>query len=105
MASTSFPRVPRSPATSPTPDQLLADFARFWDTEPAPAERRKLLAQLFEHVWQDGGAIVAVTPREPFARYFTAAARTRSGARNGSGVKHGSDGTRTRDLCRDRAAL
>ncbi len=61
--------------------------------------------ELLEHVWQDGGAIVAVTPREPFARYFTAAARTRSGARNGSGVKDGSDGTRTRDLCRDRAAL
>jgi hypothetical protein len=39
-----------------------------------PAERRKLLAQLFDRVWQDGGSIVAVKPRAPFARYFATVA-------------------------------
>ena len=51
-------------------ETLLDDFARFWEIEDAPAERRKLLAQLFERIWQDGGTIVAVKPKTPFARYF-----------------------------------
>jgi hypothetical protein len=49
---------------------LLDDFAQFWTIEDAPAERHKLLAQLLDRVWQDGGSIVAVKPRAPFARYF-----------------------------------
>jgi hypothetical protein len=32
-----------------------------------PAERRKLLSSLFDHVWQDNGTIVAVKPRPAFA--------------------------------------
>jgi hypothetical protein len=51
-------------------EALLDDFTRFWEIEDAPAERHKLLAQLFERIWQDGGTIVAVKPRTPFARYF-----------------------------------
>jgi site-specific DNA recombinase len=51
-------------------EQLLDDFARFWQIEDNPGERRKLLAQLFERIWQDGGTIVAVKPKTPFARYF-----------------------------------
>jgi site-specific DNA recombinase len=86
-------------------DLLLRDFARFWEAEPNPTERRKLLASLFDRVWQDGGIIVAVTPREPFARYFAATTDTRRAQASAAGVKSGSDGTRTRDLCRDRAAL
>jgi hypothetical protein len=35
------------------------DFARFWQTEPSPAERRKLLASLFDRIWQDSGVIAA----------------------------------------------
>jgi hypothetical protein len=52
-----------------------------------------------------GGTIVAVKPREAFLRYFQTAdelARRREGK---CGVKSGSDGTRTRDLRRDRPAL
>ena len=52
--------------------ELLGDFARFWHAEPKPAERRKLLAILFDHVWQDSGTIVAVKPRPAFAGYFKA---------------------------------
>jgi hypothetical protein len=52
--------------------ELLGDFARFWHAEPNPAERRKLLGSLFDHVWQDNGTIVAVKPRPAFARYFKA---------------------------------
>ena len=41
-------------------EALLDDFARFWDEEPSPLERRKLISTLFDRVWQDGGRIVAV---------------------------------------------
>jgi hypothetical protein len=54
-------------------EALLDDFARFWEIEDSPAERQRLLAQLLDRVWQDGGTIVAVKPRAPFARYFQAA--------------------------------
>src|SRR5262249_31364513 len=33
-----------------------------------PCDRRRVLAKFFDRVWQDGGVIVAVTPREPFRR-------------------------------------
>ena len=55
-------------------EALLDDFARFWEIEEKPAERHKLLGQLFDRIWQDAGQIVAVTPRKPFVRYFQAAA-------------------------------
>ena len=82
---------------------LLENFARFWEIEPDPNERRKLLATLFDRVWQDAGTIVAVRHHPSFAAYFAAQeaehpARTR-------GDNDGSDGTRTRDLRRDRPAL
>ncbi len=53
--------------------------SRFWEAEPNPAERRKLIATLFEHIWQKDGSIVAVKPQAAFARYFVAAndARTK----------------------------
>jgi site-specific DNA recombinase len=54
-------------------EALLDDFARFWEIEDNPGERHKLLAQLFDRIWQDGGTIVAVKPRAPFACYFQAA--------------------------------
>jgi hypothetical protein len=67
-----------SPPLDPHLDQaeaLLSDFARFWETEPSSAERRKLLASLFDRIWQDSGVIVAVKPRPPFVRYFKTAER------------------------------
>lgn len=67
---------------------LLADFARFWEIEPSAAERRKLLASLFERVWAHEGTITAVKPRGPFASYFRAA--------NEHGAESGSDGGQTR---------
>jgi hypothetical protein len=51
-------------------EAFLEDFGRFWEGEPDPAERRRLLATLFDRIWQEGGVIVAVKPREPFLRYF-----------------------------------
>ncbi len=86
--------------------ELLGDFARFWHTEHDPAERRKLLASIFDHAWQDAGRIVAVKPRPAFGAYFTAIDQARpkpSGTQPKAGDKSGSDGTRTRYLCRDRA--
>ncbi|MHB1836915.1 MAG: recombinase zinc ribbon domain-containing protein [Solirubrobacteraceae bacterium] len=65
--------------------KLLGDFARFWEAEPEPAERRKLLLSLFAQVWAKDGAIVAVKPNTAFARYFTAASEVRA--------KHSKDGT------------
>lgn len=67
-----------SPPLDPRLEQaetLLSDFGRFWETEPSSAERRKLLATLFDRIWQDGGLIVAVKPRPPFVRYFKTAER------------------------------
>jgi hypothetical protein len=58
--------------------ELLGDFARFWHAEPNPAERRRLLASLFDHVWQDNGTIVAVKPRPAFAGYFKAVDQAKS---------------------------
>ena len=63
------------PPTDPHLDrarQLLDDFAGFWATEPEAGERRKLLAELFQQVWQKDGQIVAVRPQPPLAPYFAA---------------------------------
>jgi hypothetical protein len=84
---------------------VLAGFASFWDREEAPAERHRLLATLFEHIWQDTGRIVSVKPRPAFAPYFIALAENPESQSGFSGVQSGSDGTRTRDLRRDRPAL
>jgi hypothetical protein len=65
-------------------EALLEDFARFWDEEPSPLERRKLIATLLDRVWQDGGRIVAVRPRQPFVRYFKTMQRLNT--RHGGGV-------------------
>ena len=78
--------------------ELLADFGRVWELEDDPAKRRRLLATLFDRVWQDGGAIVAVKPREAFLRYFQTADELARRRHKKRGVKSGSDGTRTRDL-------
>jgi hypothetical protein len=45
----------------------------------------------------------AVQPKPSFLPFFQRARRPVTG--EAAGVKYGSDGTRTRDLCRDRAAL
>jgi hypothetical protein len=82
--------------------ELLGDFGRVWELEDDPAKRRRLLATLFECVWQDGGTIVAVKAREPFLRYFRTADELARRRERKRGVKSGSDGTRTRDLRRDR---
>jgi hypothetical protein len=79
-------------------DDVLSDFGRFWDVETEPAERRKLLARLFDRVWQDGGTIVAVKPREPFLRYFRAADELAQRREKKRGVKSGSDGARSQTL-------
>lgn len=47
-------------------EELLANFASFWDREDSPAERHRLLTTLFENVWQDEGRIVFVRPRPTF---------------------------------------
>jgi Recombinase/Recombinase zinc beta ribbon domain len=85
-------------------EELLADFGRVWELEDDPAKRRRLLATVFDRVWQDGGTIVAVKPREAFLRYFRTADELACRREKKRGVKSGSDGTRTRDLRRDRPA-
>lgn len=98
LAPPADPQLPRA-------DELLGDFASFWDGEDDPAERHRLLATLFDRVWQDEGQIVWVKPRPPFLPYFQALTENPKNQSGFSGVQSGSDGTRTRDLCRDRAAL
>ena len=84
------------PPTDPQLDQaaaLLADFGRFWEIEGQPAERRKLIATLFERVWEHGGAIVAVKPRGAFAQYFAAAEKLLRHRESPCGAESGNDGT------------
>ena len=84
---------------------VLEDFARFWELETEPAERRKPLLSLFQQAWAKDGRIVAVQPHDAFLPYFQAVDRTQQSRWGKFGAESGSDGTRTRDLCRDRAAL
>jgi hypothetical protein len=83
-------------------EELLDDIAQLWTAEPDPAERCRLLALLFDRLWQDGGRIVAVRPRAPFLGYFQAVQGTLDNPTDSRGDNNGSDGTRTRDLRRDR---
>ena len=85
-------------------EALLGDFAHFWDEEPSPLERRKLISTLLDRVWQDEGNIVEARPRHPFVRYFKTMQRLNTPPSR-RGVKGGSDGTRTRDLRRDRPVM
>jgi hypothetical protein len=50
--------------------EVLRDFARFWAIEPSPTERHRLLATLFDRVWQQDGQVVAAKPHAAFARYL-----------------------------------
>lgn len=62
------------PPANPNIDRarkLLEDFASFWEVETDPNERRKLTGNLFEHVSQKDGRVVAVKPHAAFASYFT----------------------------------
>jgi hypothetical protein len=45
------------------------------------AKHVRPIATLFERVWQDGGIIVAVKPREPFLRHFQTAAEAQRRAK------------------------
>jgi hypothetical protein len=98
----------QGPPTKPASDRaraLLNEFSRFWDLETEPAERRKLLLSLFEQIWAQNGRIVAVQPHDDFLPYFQATQQFLQHQPAQGGAESGSDGTRTRDLCRDRAAL
>lgn len=78
-------------------EKLLDEFASFWEAEQEPAERRKLLGQLFDRIWQDGGTIVAVKPRTPFARYFQTVAEIQEIDREIPGTPTGDPGCRKRE--------
>jgi hypothetical protein len=82
-------------------EEVLTDFGRIRAGD-GTAKRRRLLAMLFDRLWRAGGTIVAVKPREAFLRYFQTADELARRREKKRGVKSGSDGTRTRDLRRDR---
>jgi hypothetical protein len=100
---------------------VLKDFSIFWREERDHDSKRQFLSLVFEGVWLDERRVVAVQPKPAFLAYFEAQAGSnmaahpaRQGRPTGQGwvqggsdgsAKSGSDGTRTRDLCRDRAAL
>jgi hypothetical protein len=87
-------------------EEALTEFGHtFWAAETEAAERRRLVATLIDAVWQDQGVAVAVKPREPFVRYFKTADELAQRRARNRAVISGSDGTRTRDLRRDRPAF
>src|SRR5947208_702453 len=77
---------------------------RYWELEDDAAKRWRLLATLFERVWQDGGTIVAVEAARGVPTLLPDSRRARASPREEERGKSGSDGIRTRDLRRDRAA-
>jgi hypothetical protein len=94
-------------APNPIPDidqasKVLEDFTIFWTTETDPGAKRQFLGLVFAGVWLEELRVVAVQPRPSFLPFFEG---RHEGAGPEAGVNDGSDGTRTRDLCRDRAAL
>ncbi|MBA3736756.1 MAG: hypothetical protein H0W90_16460 [Actinobacteria bacterium] len=76
---------------------VLADFGRVWELEHDASKRTRLVATLFDQIWQDGGTIVAVKPREPFVRYFQTADELAKRRATRRGVESGSDGASTRE--------
>ena len=93
---------------NPLPDldharKVLADFTLFWQNETDPDARRHFLTLIFDGVWLDQDRIVAVQPKPSFLPFFQP--QSRPPKRKRPGVNDGSDGTRTRDLRRDRPAL
>jgi hypothetical protein len=77
-----------APPTDPDLDRaraVLEDFARFWQLERDPVERRKLLLSLFTQVWAKDRAIVAAKPNAAFARYFTVISDARSNRTKATG--------------------
>jgi hypothetical protein len=93
-------RIHPAPPLDPHLDRaetILRDFSKFWDAKPKPAERRKLIASLFDRVWEDAGQIVAVKPRSPSCA-TSGPPRTWPGVGGTeAGFNSGSDGTRTRE--------
>jgi len=77
---------------------ILEDFSRFWDAEPEPAERRKLILSLFSY----GPRTTRSWPSSPTRRSpTTSPPRRRFGPRTqkptrGMRQQYGSDGGRTR---------
>ena len=75
--------------------ELLHNFPDLWDGEPDPKERQRFVQLVFDRIDVEAGHVVAVQPRSTLLPLFT----------EREGVQSGSDGTRTRDLRRDRPAL
>jgi site-specific DNA recombinase len=95
-------------APQPLPDldqarTVLEDFEIFWRNETDPNAKRHFLNLVFNGIWIEDSRIVAVQPKPSFLPFFEH--QHRSTARETAGVNDGSDGTRTRDLRRDRPAL
>jgi site-specific DNA recombinase len=92
-------------APQPLPDldqarTVLEDFTIFWQNETDPNAKRHFLHLIFDGIWIENSRIVAVQPKPSFLPFFE---HKDSAAK--AGVNDGSDGTRTRDLRRDRPAL
>ncbi len=82
--------------------KVLEDFTIFWASETDPNAKRQFLSHVFGGVWLDHDRIVAVQPKPSFLPFF---ADQRPSTADEAGVNDGNDGTRTRDLRRDRPAL
>jgi hypothetical protein len=83
-------------------EAVLGDFSKFWDAEPKPAERRRLIASLFDRVWRTRGRS---SPSGRASRSCATSRPSRIWPKPGgaeAGFNSGSDGTGTRDLRRDR---
>jgi hypothetical protein len=74
----------------------LTNFALFWEREQDAKKRNRLLSTIFQSLTAAGCELTAVTPCDAFLPYFSFEVAV---------GRYGSDGTRTRDLRRDRPAF
>ncbi len=85
-----------NPEEQPNTAPALEDFTTFWQNETDP----NAMHLIFDGLWIEDSRIVAVQPKPSFLPFFE-----HKGSAAKAVVNDGSDGTRTRDLRRDRPAL
>jgi Recombinase zinc beta ribbon domain len=97
-----------APPTEPAIDQaraLLDDFPRFWDLETDPAERRNSSSPCSSRYGHKTGRSSPYSPTTPSCPTSKQPSRITNTTPERGGAESGNDGTRTRDLRRDRPAL
>ena len=102
-SSSASARPPTPPSTAPARSSATSRASGTW--RPTPPSGASSCSPCSSRCGRTNGQIVAVQPHDAFLPYFDAADETLQHRCENIGAEGGSDGTRTRDLRRDRPAL